>query len=232
MEPKKFNLSVPAAIIFAGIIIGGAILVTKYMPTSPSDSPDTATKKITMEPVTNADHILGNPNADLIIVEYSDTECPYCKEFHKTLHTIIDEYGKDGKVAWVYRHFPIAQLHAKAQKEAEATECATDIGGKAMFWTYTDRIYAITPSNDGLDPAKLYTIAEELGLNKDAFAKCLDSGKFTKKVEAQYQDALNAGANGTPYSIIVTKKGEKIPLEGAYPIEYVRTTIEGLLKGR
>ncbi len=235
MEPSTNKLTVPVAIILAGVLVAGAILLSKsvYPNSGKTDNKaDTKTEEINISPVTEADHILGNPNADIIIVEYSDTECPFCKQFHKTMQAIIAEYGKDGKVAWVYRHFPIAQLHSKAAKEAEATECATELGGKSAFWDYTNRLYEITPSNDGLDPAKLVDIAVEIKLDKQAFVSCLESGKFTEKIKKDYEEAVAAGARGTPHSIILTKKGDKLPLEGAQPLVAVKSIIDGLLKGK
>lgn len=95
------------------------------------------------------DHILGNPDAEIIIVEYSDAECPFCKSFHLTLHQVVDQY--QGKVAWVYRHWPIPQLHPKAPKEAEAFECAGALGGNDMFWKYADKVLETTRSNNTLN---------------------------------------------------------------------------------
>jgi protein-disulfide isomerase len=99
-------------------------------------------------PVSPDDHIVGNINAKIIIVEYSDLECPFCKVFHNTMHQVVE--ANNGDVAWVYRHFPIPQLHPKAFRQAEATECAWEQGGNEAFWKYTDRIFEITPSNNGL----------------------------------------------------------------------------------
>lgn len=163
----------------------------------------TPSPEITLKEVSGDDHIIGNPNADIVMVEFSDTECPFCKRFHETLHQVIDNYGKDGKVSWVYRHFPIDQLHEKARKEAEATECAYELGGADAFWSYIDSIYAKTPSNDGLDVAELPKTAQEIGLDVAAFNTCLASGKHAEKVEADYQDAAAAGGRGTPYTILV-----------------------------
>lgn len=115
--------------------------------------------------INDGDHVLGNPNALVTIIEFSDTECPFCKKFHETMRKIIDEYGKDGKVKWVYRHFPLDQIHSKSRKEAEATECATEQGGNEKFWEFINKIYEITPSNNGLDPAELPKIAKSIGLN-------------------------------------------------------------------
>jgi protein-disulfide isomerase len=185
---------------------------------------------VNIAPVTSGDRILGNPNADIVIVEYSDTECPFCKRFHQTLQQIMAEYGKDGKVAWVYRHFPIPSLHPKAPKEAEATECAAEQGGNTMFWKYIDKVYEITPSNNGLDPAQLPVIASELGLDVTAFNTCLSSGKMTAKVKAQYDEGVIAGARGTPYSVLITKD-EKIPItQGALPYENMKAILDSILK--
>jgi protein-disulfide isomerase len=126
------------------------------------------------------------------------------------MNSIVDTYGKDGKVAWVYRHFPISYgdnpLHKNAAKEAEATECAAELGGSDMFWKYLDEIYATTPSNDGLDLSQLPEIAVKVGLDKAKFQTCLDSGKYAAKVKESYDESLKAGAQGTPYTIIKFEK--------------------------
>ena len=183
-----------------------------------------------MRPGTAEDHILGNPNATLKIVEYSDTECPFCKVFHQTMKQVMDVYGKSGKVAWVYRHFPIDQLHQRARKEAEATECANELGGPEKFWEFIDLVYATTNSNDSLDPAQLPVIAGKVGLDVKAFNTCLSSGKYAAKVEADYQDAVKAGGRGTPNSIIVSADGTKTVIQGAQSFEAVKGIIDALLK--
>jgi len=106
-----------------------------------------------LRPVSPDDHIVGNINAKIIIVEYSDLECPFCKVFHTTMRQVMEK--GNGDVAWVYRHYPIPQLHPKAFHEAEATECAWEQGGNEAFWKYTNRLFEITPSNNGLDESEL-----------------------------------------------------------------------------
>jgi protein-disulfide isomerase len=162
------KLAVPFAIIIAGALIAGAFYFSNIKVASQVAKNNT--KEVTqptttndVRPISADDHLLGNPNADVIILEYSDTECPFCKMFHPTLKRIMDEYGKSGKVAWVYRHFPIDQLHSKARKEAEATECVYDQGGNEMFWKYIDRSFSITPGNNQLDPAEMYGMAKFVG---------------------------------------------------------------------
>ena len=214
------KLMVPVSIIIAAIVIAGALfMVNKGDSPKPADNGDTPTNTDVasdMKPISEDDHILGNPNAEIIIVEYSDLECPYCKKFHETMHQIIDEYGKDGKVAWVYRHFPLAQLHPKAAKEAEATECAFDQGGNTAFWEYTDRLYELTPSNNGLDLDLLPQIAEDVGLDGAKLEECLDSGRNAKKVADSLADAFAAGGRGTPHNIMIVGD-EKVEIPGAQP---------------
>lgn len=214
----------------AGALYFSNIQATKQAKNTPPTQAGTE-RGMTGEPrpVTNDDHILGNPNADVVIIEYSDTGCPFCKVFHPTLQRIVDEYGKDGRVAWVYRHFPIDQLHKKARKEAEASECAYDQGGNAKFWMYINMIYEKTPSNDGLDASELPKFAKEIGLDVKKFNDCLSSGKFASKVQADYDDGVKAGVRGTPHSILITKDGVKTPISGAASYESMKSTIDALL---
>src|SRR3989344_7093206 len=124
------KLSVPIAIVVAGALIALSLYYSNPKNSAPIvNNGGTVIAGVDMRAVSAEDHILGNPNADVIIVEYSDTECPFCKSFHTTLKRVMSEYGNSGKVAWVYRHFPIDQLHSKARKEAEAMECANELGG-------------------------------------------------------------------------------------------------------
>lgn len=228
------SLSIPLAIIVAGAFIAGALFFagrsSAPSPTANNDGGDVTNNDLkNMDPVAADDHILGNPNADIVIVEYSDFECPFCKQFHITMQQIINEYGVDGRVAWVYRHFPITQLHSRAPKESEASECAWEQGGNEAFWAFADRIFEITPSNNGLDPARLPEIAADIGLNKETFNACLNSGKYSDKVESQFNDAIDTGGQGTPHSIIVTKAGQFIPLSGAQPYGTVKNVVETIL---
>lgn len=206
MENK---FSIPLAIVIAGLLISGSLYITRDGARTGevvANVGSAVTEEIPLTPLSDDDHVLGSPEADVLIFEFSDTECPFCKQFHNTLHRVIDTYGRDGEVAWVYRHFPIDELHSKARKEAEATECAAELGGNTGFWKYIDRLYEITPSNDGLDSAKLSEIATYAGLDKARFESCLASGRYSEKVEANYQDAVAALGRGTPHSVLVSKE--------------------------
>lgn len=207
---------------------GGGNNNVAYNPPPAAPSPAGQPAAINNRPVdTKTDHIRGSDKAEITLIEYSDLECPFCKRFHPTLQQILADYK--GKVRWVYRHFPLAQLHSKAPKEAEATECVAKLGGETAFWKYLDKIYEVTPSNNGLDLAQLPIMAGQVGVNVAAFQKCLDSGEMTAKVAADEQDALSAGGQGTPYSVLITKDGQKVPVSGALPIEQIKQMIDSLL---
>lgn len=229
--------STPISVILGALVIGGAIYwsdgnpraANPAVPQGPSQA-ELGKMLEKVSPVTATDHVRGNPNAEVVIVEYSDTECPFCKRFHETMKQVIGEYGENGKVAWVYRHFPLDQLHKKARSEAVALECANEQGGNDAFWKYADRLFEITPSNDGLEAAELPKIATFVGLDANKFASCLSSGKFDAHIEAEAQNAMATGGEGTPWSIIVTKSGKKYPLSGAQPYEAVKQSIDQALK--
>ncbi len=227
--------AIPGAIIIAGLIIASAIYYQG--PTAnPSGQPAAAGSEAAnpqlnlIKPVSANDHIVGNPKAPIKIIEYSDLECPFCKTFHATMHQVAESYPND--VAWVYRHFPLDQLHSKARHEAEATECAFELGGHDKFWAMTDQIFKVTPSNDKLDPAQLPLIAEQIGLNKTAFESCLASGRQAIKVDADYQNAVDAGGRGTPFPVVIMPDGKRIALQGAVPFEGMKQLIDAMLKAK
>ncbi|TSC63045.1 MAG: DSBA oxidoreductase [Parcubacteria group bacterium Gr01-1014_48] len=231
-EPRKRSFVIPIAIVIAGLFVGGALFFSRGgfggQSAAVGVTGNTPSTTATVPPVSSNDHILGNPNAPIVIVEYSDTECPFCKTFHETMHKIINEYGTSGKVAWVYRHFPLDVLHKKARKEAEATECAFDQGGNNAFWKYIDLIFKKTPSNDGLDLSLLPKFAEDIHLDKSSFESCLLSGRHTAKIAGAFDEAIAAGASGTPTSFLFFN-GQSIPVEGAQSFASVTTLIEGIL---
>lgn len=179
-------------------------------------------------PVTDADWSRGAASPKITFIEYSDTECPFCKRFHATLQQLLKLYPND--VQWVYRHYPIDSNHTKARKESEALECAGDIGGEEKFWAYLDRLMEITPANDGLDLNELPKIAEYVKIDKDAHTKCVESGKFAQKIQQQVNDAQAIGADGTPHTIIITKDGTKYPLKGYVDVGQLSNAIKPLLK--
>lgn len=199
--------------------------ITPSAPTAPSFGSAENVDKLRSK-----DHVRGNRNARILLIEYSDLECPFCKRFHPTAQQIVDNYK--GQVAWVYRHFPLDQIHAKADKEAEAVECARELGGEDGFWKLTDKIFEVTPSNNGLNLDDLPKLANQVGLDGDKLKSCIDSGKFAEYVEADYQGGIKAGITGTPGNILLdTKTGKTKLVPGALPFEQFQKEIDTILKG-
>jgi protein-disulfide isomerase len=223
------DLFLPGAIVIAAIVVGGSLVYTANMNsgggsvvTNPSPSPVDNNGSTVEFTIAKDDHVRGNPSAKVTLVEFSDLECPFCKQFHSTMQRALQEY--DGNLRWVYKHFPLDAIHSKADKEAEAAECANELGGNVKFWEYVDSVFEITPSNNGLDPALLQKIAQDIGLDRTQFVNCLDSGKYAQHVEDDYQQGLRAGVLGTPGSYV-----NGVPVRGAVPYEQLKSIIDSQL---
>lgn len=183
--------------------------------------PDAQAKKI--EPVSSSDHLRGNPNASVKIIEYSDLQCPYCSRFHPTLQQAMDEYGD--KIAWVYRHFPLEAIHPYARPAALASECVYELGGDKAFWAFADEIFA----NQDTTLTDLPGTAGSAGVSSSAVKTCLDNKKYADKIDAQYSTGVDAGVNGTPGTFIVNSKGQAWSLPGAVPYSVVKQVIDKAL---
>lgn len=234
--PTKHSFAIPGAIVIAGVLVAGAIFITSSKGAPVADSgkntasvAGAANNSPKLNPINAGDYVRGNPNAPVKIVEYSDTECPFCKQFHTTMQRIMSEYGTNGEVAWVYRFFPLS-IHPKSPTEAMAVACAGDAGGAAKFWEYLDKIFEVTPSNNGLDLKVLDTIAAQLGIDQTKFTACRTTNKFAQKIQADYDSGIVAGVQGTPFSVIIGRDGKQYPVDGAQPYEVVRQMVETALK--
>ena len=232
--PRGSALGVPVAIVIAAALIAGAIIYTgsaaKPTPSPVGTLPTTPqqTAEVEVAPVTADDHIKGNPNAPIMIVEYSDYDCPFCKNFHETMTQIMNEFGADGKVAWVYRHFPLVQLHPNAPKLAEASECVAELGGNDAFWKFSDLVFGERETNAQTNMALLPDFAAQAGVNKDAFSTCLASGKYTQTINEDVDAALKTGARGTPHSFLIAGD-QQGAINGAQPYATVRQMVQTLL---
>ena len=178
------------------------------------------------------DHIRGNPKATISLVEYSDFECPFCKRFHPSATQLVD--NNDGKVNWVYRHFPLDFHNPGAQKQAEAAECAAKLGGNEAFWRYSDLIYARTTSNgNGFPIHKLVPLAVEIGLDEKPFKQCLESDEMRERVQRDYENGVLSGISGTPGNIFVNNKtGQVVVAAGALPVPRLQRIVDELLKSK
>lgn len=171
---------------------------------------------------------LGRVDAPVTIVEFSDYQCPFCQRFFTTTFPILKkEYIESGKVRYVFRDYPLAQLHPNARRAAEAAHCA---GEQGKYWEMHDLLFQ---NQQSLAPPELGEHARSLGLNGEAFRRCLASGRNTPRVDRGVADGAAAGVQGTPGFVIgLTKPGDTVegtPLRGALPLETFRQIIEQLL---
>ena len=177
--------------------------------------------------ISDTDHVQGNKDANITIFEYSDFECPFCKQFYKTPAEVVAKSG--GKVNTVFRHFPLSFHDPLATKQANASECAASLGGAEMFYQYHDELFKRTNSNIGMDESEIYKIAADLKLDKTKFATCYDNSNFDAKVKADIASGAAAGISGTPGVIIRNNTtGAVRVMPGAVPIEMVEAAIAEL----
>ena len=229
-------------VLIAVVIIGGFFIFTEdksgttgnvaQQPNQPDTQPSIVKASIDDDPV------LGNKNAQITIIEFSDYQCPFCRKFWtETLPSIQKEYIDAGKVKFVYRDFPLTSLHPMATPAAEAAECVREKEGDFAYFKMHDKIFQEQNILDGGDansgPVKstvsftnndLKKWAKDLGYD---ISSCLDSGKFKSEVAKDGSDAVAAGFQGTP-GFVIMKTGDKegVPLAGAYPFSSFQQVIE------
>ncbi|MFH1326229.1 MAG: DsbA family protein [Candidatus Falkowbacteria bacterium] len=168
--------------------------------------------------ITENDHIRGNFDAPITIVEFSDFQCPYCDKFHVTMKKVMETYPD--KVRWVYKHFPLDSIHPLARQTAEASECAND---QEKFWEYADKIYE---NQADISADTIKSMAKEIGLNMTNFNSCIDDGKYKDKVNTDYQEGLSKGVRGTPGNFV---NGDVTLAPGAVEFERIKTIIDAEL---
>ncbi|MCY4577106.1 MAG: thioredoxin domain-containing protein [Candidatus Kaiserbacteria bacterium] len=211
------------AVFFAGVMYARGGNVAVAPPTDggvvPPPGPPPVTPDLDVLMVQSNDAVRGS--GDILLIEYSDYECSFCKRFHPTAQALVDS----GEVAWVYRHLPLP-FHVTAKDGAAVGECVKEHKGNEAFWTYTDKVFAAS----ALDLETYKSLARDGGLSDAQIDTCLAAGSDAQKaVEQHMNDAQKMGVNGTPGSFLVntkTKAVESIP--GALPLEQVRSMLESV----
>ena len=176
--------------------------------------------------VSDSDHIRGSRSADVVVIEYSDFECPFCERFHPTMKQVLEEYGD--KIAWVYRHFPLTSIHSRALPAANTSECVASLAGNDAFWKFTDTIFG--NQEKYLTDAGLSEAAVLASAKKVDFDSCYSTKKFESVVTNQQSAGEGAGITGTPGSFIMNKKGGVWLVSGAVPFESLKATIDEALR--
>jgi len=180
------------------------------------------------------DPFLGEDDAPITLIEFSDYECPFCKRnFTSNYDTIKEKYVNTGKVKMVYRDFPLVFHDPLATEQAMAAECAREQSGDETYFAYHDLIFQTTNSNgQGMEKTALYDLAEQVGIDRAKFTACLDSEKFKQEVAGDIADGQRAGISGTPGFVILSEKDDskvealkalEVVQQGQYLNQYVET---------
>ena len=245
MEPQENTpktkpvISIAAAIVTGAAMIALALVIALHPSGSTSATGNTAAQQpstpttipsdiATVRP-SDTNHIRGDiTTAQIVIFEYSDSDCPYCQQFHPTLQQVVNDYK--GQVAWVYRYFPLS-IHPDSHNESVALECVSEIGGAKAFNPYLDTLINITLTPNAQTMATLGTFAQQQGIDLTKFNTCVNDPATGAIIDNSIKEATSIGAQGTPFSIIVNvKTGKQIIVPGAYPLSDVESDINSLLK--
>jgi len=182
---------------------------------------------------------MGDPNAPIQIVEYSDFQCPFCERFYTETEPLVEEYfAATGKIYFTYRSAGnwvsgnLGGVRTESKDAAAAAYCAGDQG---KFWEMHDALFANNrdvEDQGSFTSRRLKAIAEANGLDTAAFNSCLDSGKYEDQVQQDFDDATAAGIQGTPYFVMTYKVNGEVQTEtidGAQPIDVFQQKIEAAL---
>jgi protein-disulfide isomerase len=181
-----------------------------------------------------SDHIFGNPAAAVMIIEYCDFDSTYCKGFHDTLRQIVANQGTGGSVAWVFREFPLTEIHPNSLALARAAECAATSAGEDSvannnaFWSFAGALF----DNQPVDPTALSTAASDANLSGTASASCYAHTPQTliSRIARDRQNALDMGATGVPFSVIVTSGKAPFIVDGTYSYDVIKLFVDQALK--
>jgi protein-disulfide isomerase len=224
VKSKKFDISPSVAILISGVLIAGAIIYVNLHPATPvavADQPAAAASVNVPAPSAN-DHIIGSPSAPVVLVEYSDFQCPFCQMIYPTIKKIVDE--SNGQIAWVYREFPLESIHPQAKPAALAAECIAQQLGNDGFWKFADAIFS---DQTKMSPTYYAQLAQQFGADPTKYASCIASQQTSDKIEASVTEAESNGGQGTPYTIVLAG-GKQVPISGALPYAQIMSVINSL----
>lgn len=226
-------LSTSAAIIIGALLISLSHIGYGVIMSGTQSNGSANSELFKGRAIDDTDLATGNTDSDIIVVEYSDTECPFCAQVHPTMKKLQEEYGS--KVSFVYRYFPLTQIHPNAFDEARALHCVGEIAGAEKRREYINEIftYKIGKQNMTLPKGGRESLAKNIGIDGKAFDNCMKSTEPGAVVSASTQDGIAAGVEGTPATFILakTRKGYEVVslVSGARPYEYFKATVEEAL---
>ncbi|HEY4763201.1 MAG TPA: thioredoxin domain-containing protein [Candidatus Sulfotelmatobacter sp.] len=141
-------------------------------------------------PITAEDHIQGLESADVTLVEYGDYQCPHCGHAYPVVHQVQKQFGK--RLRFVFRNFPLSEMHPQAEAAAEVAEFA---GAQGKFWEMHDKLYE---NQERLGEALFLDLGERLKLSTTALRQALEQRTFEARVRADFKGGVRSGVNGTP----------------------------------
>jgi len=232
---SKKNLWMYSTFVLVAVVIIGGVLMFSGNKSDGTNNSGTGTVSASMDD----DAVLGDANAPVTIIEFSDYQCPFCRKFWtESYPQIKSQYIDTGKVKIVFRDLPLTSLHPMAQASAEAAECVRELGGDDAYYEYHDKMFSEQNILDSGNPTgtvsktiqytstDLKSWATEIGYN---IGTCLDSGKYSSEVQKDARDAQAAGGTGTPYFVIMGSDGKGSALSGAQPFSAFKQVIDSKL---
>ncbi len=226
---RKLELSPSVAIIIAGLIIAGAIIFTNHqaapvVAANNNGAPSPTVDASNIRKPSASEHIIGSANAPIVLIEYSDYQCPFCQMIYPTIKKIVDE--SNGQIAWVYRQYPLTSIHPQAAPAANAAECITAQLGNTGFWKYTDTIFN---NQAQLSAAYSAQVAQQMGVNMTQYSQCLSNGTYQKNIDADSKEVQSIGGSGTPYVVVLnTKTNKAAVIPGALPYDQAMAVIKSV----
>jgi protein-disulfide isomerase len=169
-------------------------------------------------PVTPADHIQGNEDATITLVEYGDYECPHCGHAYPIIKQVQEQFGE--QLRFVFRNFPLSEIHPSAQAAAESAEFA---GANGLFWEMHDAIFE---NQENLSEPLLLELAKALKLSVPQLQTALTDQQYTQKVRDDFLGGVRSGVNGTPTFFINGHRHE-----GPFELEILAGAIEARISG-
>ena len=178
------------------------------------------------------DPIIGNPDAPITIIEFSDFQCPFCARFHtQTLPLILEQYIEQGKVKLVFRDFPIQSIHPNALPASIAAECANEQG---KFREMHDMLFDNQNQWNNQETTEALSVfseyATEIQLDQETFDSCLTSGKYIEEIRKDLDDGRDYGVSGTPGFFVGNEKIGFVELKGAQPFDNFKKIIDAQLE--
>jgi protein-disulfide isomerase len=217
-ENQSNNWKYISFVLIAVVLVGAFIVFNNNKETTGSvvDNKAVGVGNSAVKVSIDDDAMIGDPNAPVTIIEFSDYQCPFCARFYTQTYPLLKEqYIDTGKANLVFRDFPLANIHPEAFAASEAAECVREQGGDEAYFEMHDKIFE---NQNSLSKTSLNNFAKELGYDIEA---CLSSGKFYNEVNQDLQDGTTAGVRGTPSFFINGKM-----LEGAQPFSEFQRIID------